>query len=282
MNIRLAFLAALIVSTAAAVHPGCAATKIEQIRFTLEPAERDGMIRARFRRSDERSDWTTEFNSSEFQGIDLARLRAENGPIHFAIVREAGRLDCDGEGGRAKASGTCDFTFDAGFARLLESRGIGRPSRDEALALMAVDARRSLIDALAEARYPTPSVDKLIPLAAVGVSGNYIEEMAKAGHRPESLDRLIEVKALGISANFINGFASVGYDDLATNELVQLKALNITPAFIAGFQRIGYRKLPVSKLVELKALDVTPEMVRAMGDKSSENLDVVAHRANQR
>jgi hypothetical protein len=90
------------------------------------------------------------------------------------------------------------------------------------------------------------------------------------------------VKALGISANFIKGFASIGYDDLATNELVQLKALNITPAFIAGFQRIGYKKLPVSKLVELKALDVTPEMVGAMGDKPSENLDAVAHRVSQR
>ena len=44
-------------------------------------------------------------------------------------MREAGRLDCAGNGGIARASGDCGFTPDAGFMQLLASRGIGQPDR---------------------------------------------------------------------------------------------------------------------------------------------------------
>ena len=62
------------------------------------------------------------------------------------------------------------------FSQLLDSRGIGRPTDEQAFGLMAVNARRDLIDALAAARYPTPSIDDLMALSALGVSGAYIGE----------------------------------------------------------------------------------------------------------
>ena len=112
-------------------------------------------------------------------------------------------------------AGNCSFTADPRFTQLLESRGIRRPTRDQAFGLMAVNVRREMIDAIAAAHYPTPSVDDLMGLAALGVNGAYIGEMARAGYRPTSIDALI-----------------------------QFKALNITPQWIAGFVRIGYANLP--------------------------------------
>lgn len=267
MNRCLAFVFALLFASLS-VASACTAQAPDWVHFTLEPQRGSNEIRATFndegrRRDDNR--WSTNFAAPQLVGLDVASFRAAGTrPIRFAIVREAGRLDCSGHGGDAYAAGNCSFTSNPGFAQLLASRGIGRPTSEQAFTLMAVDARREVIDAVAAARYPTPTIDNLIELAALEVDDNYIRGLAQAGYRPRSIHTLVEFKALGITPEFIGGFARIGYANMDPDDLVQLKALNITPAYIAGFERAGYRNLSVDKLVQLKALDVTPEFIRAM------------------
>jgi hypothetical protein len=268
MNRCIAFFLALVFASLT-VSSACVAAPSDLVHFTLEPSRGgDGQIRATFRdegRGERENNWSTGFPPSQLTGLDLASFHAAGSrPLRFAIVREAGRLDCSGNGGNSYAAGNCAFTADAGFSQLLMSRGIGRPSHEQAFALMAVNARRELIDAVAAAHYPTPTVDNLLPLSALGVNGTYIGGLARAGYRPRSIDTLIQFKALGITPEWIGGFVRVGYGNIPADELVQLKALNITTDFIAGFERIGYRRLPVDTLVQLKAMDITPEFVRAV------------------
>ncbi len=266
MNRCLALIGALILAFVS-VSSACTAAAPGWIRFTLEPRGGGGdMIRATFRydaRGHDDNNWSTEFSPTELTGLDLAGFRGPGDrPLRFAVIREAGRLDCAGHGGQSLAGGTCSFTADPGFAQLLERRGIGRPTGEQAFGLMAVNARRELIDAVAAAHYPVPSIDNLMALSALHVSGAYIREMAAAGYRPKSIDTLIQFKALDITPAWIGGFVRIGYAGVPGDQLVQLKALDITPDFIAGFDRIGYRHLPVEKLVELKALGITPDFVR--------------------
>ena len=265
MNRCLAFIAAVLLAFVT-VASACTAAPAQWIRFTLEPGGRSDVIQATFRnteRANQENRWSTDFPASELVGLDLAGFRgAGSRPLRFAVIREAGRLDCTGNGGQSYAGGYCSFTADSGFAALLESRGIGRPSTEQAFGLMAVNARRELIDTLSAARYPTPTIDNLMALTALGVNGTYIGEMARAGYRPATIDTLIQFKALGITAQWISGFVRAGYGNLAADELVQLKALNVTPEFIAAFERIGYHHLPVEELVQLKALNITPEFVQ--------------------
>ena len=268
MNRCLAFLFALMFASLS-VASACSAAAPDEIAFTLSAEPRSGEVKVRFSADDDDrrgdSSWSTALPPSQLIGFDISGFRSVGTrPVHFAIAREAGRLDCAGTGGNSHASGNCRFTPGAGFMRLLEARGIGRPSRDQAFGLMAVNARRELVDAVATARYPTPSIDDLMALTAVGVDGRYITEMARAGYRPRSIDSLIQFRALNITPPYIAGFARIGYGNIAADDLVQLKALNITPEFIAGFDRIGYRNLPVDTLVQLKALNITPEFVRSV------------------
>ena len=264
MNRCLAFIAAVILAFLS-VSSACTAAPTEMIHFTLEPERGSDLIHASFRKDEGRhnqNNWSTGFPASDFVGLDLAGFRgAGSRPISFAVNREAGRLDCTGHGGESYAAGYCSFTPSAAFAQLLESRGIGRPSQEQAFALMSVDARRELIDALAAARYPTPTIDKLIPLAALGVNRAYISGMERAGYRPGNLDTLVQFKALDITPEWIGTVARMGYANLPGNELVQLKALDITPEFIAAFDRIGYGHLSAGELVQLKALNITPEFI---------------------
>jgi hypothetical protein len=264
----LAFICALCVSLVA-VSTTCLAQSSDWIRFTLEPESGNpAKIHASFHHQERgggNNNWSTALRPSELIGLEVSSFHGSGTrQLHFSIVREAGRLDCAGNGGSNFASGSCRFSENPAFSELLASRGIGHATSDQMFGLMAVNARRDLIDSLAAARYPAPHINDLIALSALGVNGEYIGAMSRAGYRPHGLQSLIDFKALGITPDWIAGFARVGYANVSGDGLVQMRALGITPEFVAAYQRIGYRNLPIETLVQLKALDITPEFVRAV------------------
>lgn len=269
MNRPLAFACALLLTLVSVTSACLAAVPTDWITFTVDPERGDSAkLHASFsdgeRRGRDESNWSTDFPATELAGLDLASFHAPGTrPLRFAVAREAGRLDCAGNGGNHHLAGNCRFTANPVFTEALVSHGIARPTREQAFGLMAVNARREVVDALAAARYPIPTVDDLMALAALGVDGRYVTEIGRAGYRPNRIHTLVEFKALDISPAWIAGFARIGYANVPGDGLVQMRALGITPDYVAGFQRIGYRDLPVDTLVQLKALDITPEFVRS-------------------
>jgi hypothetical protein len=230
----------------------------EWVHFTLDQAGGRTELQASFRADDERhhNNWSSSFRPSELTGFDAAGFRAGGTrPLRFAVVRDAGRLDCAGHGGDSYAAGTCSVTPSAQFLQLLDARGIRRPSREETFGLISLDVRRELIDAVAAAHYPTPTIEQLIELTAVGVDARYIADLARLGYRPSALHNLVEFRAMGITPEWIGGFARMGYADIPADQLVQLKALDISPEFARW--AVGERRsLPsVSTLVQMKIFD---------------------------
>ena len=273
MNRALALIGALLL-TSLTVSSACLAATYEELHFTLEPEHgNSAKIHAEFRdsgRGNDRTNWSSGFTPSELIGFDTSGFRSSGTrPLRFALVRDAGRLDCGGNGGGNYAAGYCRFTPDPAFTQLLVSRGIARPTEEQGLGLMALNVRRELVEAVASAGYPA-RIDQLMALTAVGATGRYVSDMARAGYRPRSLQTLVEFKALGITPEWLGGFVRMGYGQFPSDGLVQLKAMGITPEFIAGFDRLGYRNLPIDTLVQLKALGITPEFVRsAVGRRST-------------
>src|SRR5438445_3290440 len=230
MNRVLAFLLALVLASIT-VSSACVAAASDWVHFTLEPQRGgSGEIRASFRdesRGHGENNWSTGFLPSQLAGLDVAGFRGSGArPLRFALVREAGRLDCAGNGGGSYASGNCSFTPDAAFTQMLVSRGIGQPTREQAFGLMAVNVHRDVVDAIAAAHYPTPSIDNLTALSALGVSGRYVSDLARAGYRPRTIDSLSQFKALNITPEWIGRFSRSGYCTLPANEPAQMKALN--------------------------------------------------------
>lgn len=264
MHRLIALIAAVLISTLA-VGSACVATPTEDIRFVLQPSSRHSdQVQLTLRSGNDRRNNSM---SSSFRTTDLAGLAPgwrNGGPVRFALIREAGRVDCAGTGRDARAEGACRFTRNAAFSDLLVRSGMARPTEEQAYGLTMVGARRDLLDGLRGARYPMPSVDDYIAMTAVGVTPTYIRDLQRAGYRPDQSKRLIEFAALNVTPQYLGALARAGYADLPQHEVVQLAALQIDPEFIRGFERIGYRNLPVNKLVELKALNVTPEFVQAV------------------
>lgn len=258
MSRLFAFFAAVTL-TAITVSSSCLAASPDTLRFTLMPSKSGAELQLSLRsgNDDHRSSTGSSFAASDLRGLDLATLSSSgNRAVRFALVREAGRIDCAGTGGNAVASGTCGFTADPAFAQYLASRRIQRPSREEAFHLTMVGAGRPLVEAIHAASYPMPDVDQLTALAAVKVTSSYITELARRGNKPASLDDLVTFRTLDITPAYIDAMARSGYRNLDAGAIVQFKALGITPEFIAGFERIGYRGLPVDTLVQLKALTI--------------------------
>lgn len=262
----LAFLGALLLALVSA-SSACLADAGDAMHFTLGPSHGDSAsFRGDFRsgRSGSENNWSSGFRPSQLVGLDVAGFRSSGSrPLHFAIVRESGRLDCSGEGGNGYAAGNCSFAADPRFLQLLDSRGIRRPSHEESITLMALDVRRELIEELAAQRYPTPTLDELVQLTALGADARYISDLARAGYRRAAIDNLVQFRALGVTPEWIGGLARIGYADVPGDDLVQLRALGVTPEYVSAFQAMGYRRLPVDELVQLKALGVTPEYARA-------------------
>ena len=266
MTRMLAFVAALFV-TVITVSSACVASSAQPLRFTIEPSGGVNTVQVRFARAEDGGthNWSSSFRPAELAGLDVAALRgATTRPVQFAIVREAGRIDCTGSGGNSMARGTCAIAADAAFNAFLRQHGVAQPTANQTFGLISLGVRRELVAALAQARYPAPSPDNLMALTAIGVTPAYIKSLAGNGYRPKSLDGLVEFGALGITPEYIGSFIRSGYTDLTASDLVQLKALDITPEFVRGFERIGYGRLSVDTLVQLKALNVTPEFARAV------------------
>lgn len=271
MTRMFAFFAAILVSVVA-VSSACTAGLSEGLRFHLDAKRSTAKVYASFTGGKGRTThWSTDFNTGELQGLDIAQLR-EGGerPVRFALVREAGRLDCVGNGSRAAASGTCDFTANDGFINFLASRGVKRPTEDESLAMMSLDVRRDLVEALHSASYPVPSVDDLISLTALGADAGYINGLAQVGYRPRDLDTLVQFKALDVTPAYIQSFVRSGYGNLPADQIVQLKALDINGDYVASFKAAGYPNLTADQLVSLKALGVTADYARAVRENSRE------------
>lgn len=267
-----AMLAAIVVSLFA-VSSACTAGISQGIQFRLDAARQPESVQVHFTGggAHRTSQWSTDFRFAELQGLDVASLRNSGSqPVRFALVREAGRLDCAGTGRRSAASGSCNFTINQGFANYLVSRGVKRPSDDEGFSMMSLNVSRDLVEALHAARYPAPTVDGLLSLTALGVDGNYIRGLAGVGYRPNDLDTLVQFKALNVTPAYIQGFVQHGYANLPTDDIVQLKALDIGADYIASFKSAGYPNLTPDQLVQLKALGVTADYARAVREGSAE------------
>jgi len=267
MRRLLAFVAAMFLGALASTS-SCFAGSAPPLAFTIEPIRHADQVQIRFHQHRDGkgdSDWNSTFRASDLAGLDVAELNsAVVRPIRFTIAREAGRIDCVGTADNAAAHGTCGLTPDAGFMADLAKRGIRQPTVEQSYGLISVNVHRSLLDALATARYPAPSIDNFIALTAVGVTPDYIRALGNAGYHLATPDTLIQFGALRITPQFIGSYVRAGYAQLRPDQLIQLKAMSITPDFIASFERLGYRNLPVETLIQLKALDVTPAFVRAV------------------
>ena len=229
------FASLLFVGAATAVP---AAASVGQIEWTIE---RDGSsadasrvqltIETRWA-PNSRSTWSNDRPISDLQGLAPAQVTGARGPVRFALVREAGRLDCGGTAGDFRGSGTCSFSPDAGFAAYLQGKGIGTPDPEDSYSLMMSGVGRPLVEALDSIGYVRPNVDQLVAMGIHGVSDDYVRGLAGSGYRLKSADDLVAFKIHGVSLDYVRELAAIGpqLSHLDADDLVSMRIHGVSPA----------------------------------------------------
>ena len=81
------------------------------------------------------STWSNDRPIADLKGLSAAQLAGPRGPARFALVKDAGRLDCSGTAGGYTGEGSCTFSVDPRFVSYLQSRGMSAPTQHQAFTL---------------------------------------------------------------------------------------------------------------------------------------------------
>ena len=98
--------------------------KSDEPEWQTENGKPDGLYLSLERRTERggRNQMGQTFGFSELQGITREQAQG-SGPVKFALVREAGRVDLEGSFQNGRGSGTFTFTPDRGFVSAMKGRG---------------------------------------------------------------------------------------------------------------------------------------------------------------
>ena len=216
-------------------------------------------------------DWGRTIQVSDARGL-RADAFLSPGPVTFEIVRDAGTFACRGSMAKHGGTGTFEFQPDAEFARVLEARGVGRPTAQQEIRLALSHVRVKLIDALEDGGYPKPDVETLVELGDHGVSIEYVTELTAAGYRLRTLPRLLEARNHGVTAEFARGLAAAGYPNLDYDRLLEARDHGVTPKYIDELAQVGYTRLTYEQVREARDHGVTRGFVVSLADAGFRDL----------
>ncbi|MGE5561850.1 MAG: hypothetical protein ACM3ZV_00925, partial [Bacillota bacterium] len=252
--------------------PAASAEQLESVNWSLATngPGKDGSqvqltIEARWG-ADNDSIWSNNRRIEELQGLSRSQLLGPTQPVRFALVKEAGRLDCTGSAGGGHGAGACSFTPDAGFATFLDARRIGRPDLHQAYSLTMSGVGRDLVDALDKNGFTRPNIDQLVAMGIHGATPAYVQELGGLGYRL-SADDVIAFKIHGVEPAYIREMAAIGpaLQHISPSDLVALRIHGVKPEFVREMAAIGpeFRNVTADDLVAMAIHGVRPELARA-------------------
>lgn len=280
---QLAF-AASAALLAYAMQPAAVAQVPDRVDWTISPAGADDPGRVQFsigyRSGRGRSNWSNTTDLTELPGLTAAQLAADNSPIRFQIVREAGRFDCEGVARRGRGTGECSFTPDPAFAAALARHRIAAPTREESYGLALARVGIAMVEELERQGYQTPDAGDLVGAGIHRVDAAYIRDMAAAGYRVGTVDGLVQMRIHRVTPDYIAALQAAGYRPSA-EMAVQMRIHGATPDYIRALGAAGATGFDTDDLVALRIHGVRPEYVgelRTLGYERLSAEDLTAMR----
>lgn len=250
----------------------------ERVDFTMSPMPKAAgqvQLRLSYRTPNSRSDNSRPFALAELQGLTAAQLAAPGGgPARFRIVRDAGRLDCEGVVRSGRATGSCRFAPHAAYAGELAKRGIARPSADQQFRLTMHGGDLAVVDELMRQGYATPSLSQLVETGVFAIDVPFLKAVDAAGYRVGSVSKLVQMKIHGVTPAYVRELAAIGpaYRQLPVDALIEMRIHDVTPARLGAFAKAGYPALTRRQIVSMAIHGVSPDFVKQMADAGYRSL----------
>ena len=251
-----------------------AGEQADESDWQKEGGKPDGLHLSLERRSERggRHQMGQTYDFAELQGLTREQVQA-GGPVRFALVREAGRVDLEGSFQNGKGSGTFTFTPNGSFLGAMKSRGFdfekvsdwdGRNDGPEnkVFAAAMLNVTTALADDLLSADFGPLDVDDLFKATIFKVDSKFMREMKASGYPGLRMEELVKARIFKIDADFVREAARLGFDKEPFEHLVKMRIFKVTPEFITEVRGEGLNNLSVDDLVKMRIFNIDAEFIR--------------------
>ena len=245
--------------------------------------------------SSHESDWP----ATSFQGVDFSKAGHQD--VRFTIVRDAGKIECEGFLNNGEGAGIFHFQPDANYPREMQALGFSmddekqftmavmdvslefaRQMKNEHLSdldadkliafrIFRVDA--AFIEALRAEGLKISDADKLVAFRIHGVSPDMVRSLHQAGYSPDE-DTLIAMRIHGATPEWIAELKRRGYDHVDLEKLIAFRIRGVSPEFIQKLQGLGYSHPDPDELIAMRIHNVTPEYISDMRARGIHDLSI--------
>ncbi|MDQ2977486.1 MAG: hypothetical protein M3R69_18995 [Acidobacteriota bacterium] len=263
------------VSVGSNVSVGSQATAQDVItgEWTASLVDDNSRINVNFERGVGRTGRHTMGQTYDFAELGLSREQVlSGGPAKFRLVREAGRIDCEGSFQNGKGSGTFRFTGNQSFVAAMKSRGFDFETdatfrgdhdlEDSLFTATALNLTTALADDLASAGFGKLQLEDLFKAAIFKIDSAFMREMKASGFPNMGMEELVKARIFKIDAKFVSEAMQMGFGKEPFESLVKMRIFKITPAFITEVRNEGLSDLSVEEIVKLRIFKIDGEFIR--------------------
>ena len=208
----------------------------------------------------------------ELQGLSREQVLG-GGPVNFSLVREAGRIDCEGSFQNGKGSGTFRFTGNQSFVAAMKSRGFdfdeasiardGHNSEEDRLfAATTLNVTTALADDLSSAGFGKLHVDDLFKAAIFKIDSKFMREMKASGFADMGMEELVKARIFKIDADYVRQVSQMGFEKEPFESLVKMRIFKITPEYITEVRNEGFTNIAVEDIVKLRIFKIDSQFIR--------------------
>lgn len=220
------------------------------IEFSLIESHKGG-------RSSHESGWPL----SAFQGLDTTKSGRQD--VHFAIVRDAGRFECDGYLNNGEGAGLFHFYPDAAFPAKMQAMGFSGVDEEKQFAMAIQDVTLAFAEEIQNEHLQGVDTDKVIAFRIFGVNAAFIQEMRAAGLKASDSDKLVAFRIHGVTPAMVRFLHQAGY---TPNEdtLIAMRIHGVTPEWMEQLEKDGYDHVDLDKLIAFRIHGVSPEFIEKL------------------
>jgi hypothetical protein len=209
------------------------------------------------------------YDFADLQGLSREQALG-GGPVKFSLVREAGRIDCEGSFQDGKGSGTFLFTGNQGFVSAMKTRGFDfeqnsnneRHPEDRLFAAATLNVTTALADDLSSAGFGKLQVEDLFKAAIFKIDSRFMREMKASGFSNMGMEELVKARIFKIDANFVSQVSRMGFDKEPFESLVKMQIFKIAPEFITEVRNEGFANISIEDLVKMRIFKIDGEFIR--------------------
>jgi hypothetical protein len=245
--------------------------------------------------SNHESDWPM----TSFPGVDFSKPGRQD--VHFTIVRDAGKIECEGFLNSGEGAGIFHFQPDPNyasemhklgflineeeqyglavqdvsleFAREMKNEHLSDLDTDKLIAFRIFRVDSAFIADLRAAGINISDSDKLVAFRIHGVTPQMIRSLHQAGYSPDE-DTLIAMRIHGATAEWMEELKKRGYEHVDLEQLIAFRIHGVSPDFIDKLQGLGYKHPDPDQLVAMRIHRVTPEYISDLRSRGMHDLSI--------